>query len=95
VNTLENIDNLIESLTDRIGKLLDEREVLLAEVTHLRARLMERDRDAVKISQDMQVALEEAQVSVLRLEQERNGIESKLQGLNDRLVALVKEQRRG
>ncbi|MDR3231061.1 MAG: hypothetical protein LBT65_06460 [Synergistaceae bacterium] len=95
MNTLENIDNLIESLTDRIGKLLDEREVLLAEVTHLRARLMERDRDAVKISQDMQVALEEAQVSVLRLEQERNGIESKLQGLNDRLVALVKEQRRG
>jgi regulator of replication initiation timing len=95
VNTLENIDNLIESLTDRVGKLLDEREVLLAEVTHLRARLMERDSDAVKVSQDMQVALEDAQANALRLEQERSGIESKLQGLNDRLVALVKEQRRG
>ncbi|MDR1875179.1 MAG: hypothetical protein LBQ90_09245 [Synergistaceae bacterium] len=95
VNTLENIDNLIDGLTDKVRKLLDEREVLLTEVAHLRARLMERDRDAVKATQEMQVALEEARMNVLRLEQERSGIESKLQGLNDRLVALVKERHRG
>jgi predicted nucleic acid-binding Zn-ribbon protein len=95
VNTLENIDNLIDSLTDRVRELLDEREILLTEVAHLRARLMERDRDAVKVTQEMQVALEEARVNMLRLEQERTGIESKLQGLNDRLVTLVKERHRG
>lgn len=95
MNTLEGIEKLVESLTGRVEELLDEREKLMAEVEYLRIRLAERDREAVKASQEMQVALESARSDSLRLEQERSGIEAKLQGLNDRLISLVKEQNRG
>ena len=37
--------------------------------------------------------LEAAHANALRLEQERLRIESKLQGLNDRLIALVRTRR--
>lgn len=95
MNTLEGIENLVESLTGRIEELLDEREKLYTEVEYLRIRLAERDREAVKVTQEMQVSLESARSDVLRMEQERSGIESKLQGLNERLINLVKERRRG
>lgn len=95
MSTLENIEKLVESLTGKVEELLDEREKLSAEVEYLRIRLAERDREAVKVAQEMQVALEVARTDSLRIEQERSGIESKLQGLNDRLISLVKEQNRG
>ena len=95
MSTLENIEKLVESLTGKVEELLDEREKLSAEVEYLRIRLAERDREAVKVAQEMQVALESARTDSLRIEQERSGIESKLQGLNDRLINLVKEQNRG
>ncbi len=95
MSTLENIEKLVESLTGKVEELLDEREKLSAEVEYLRIRLAERDREAVKVAQEMQVALEAAHTDALRIEQERSGIESKLQGLNDRLISLVKEQNRG
>ena len=95
MSTLENIEKLVESLTGKVEELLDEREKLSAEVEYLRIRLAERDREAVKAAQEMQVALEAARTDSLRIEQERSGIESKLQGLNDRLISLVKEQNRG
>lgn len=95
MSTLENIEHLVESLTGRVEKLLDEREKMTVEVEYLRSCLAERDREAVKAAQEMQVALEAARSDSLRLEQERSGIESKLQELNDRLISLVKTQNRG
>ena len=98
MNTLENVENLLERLMKQIDTLLVEREEMLVEMAHLRARLTERDSEAVKASQAMRMELELTQADVLRAEQERLRIESKLQGLNDRLIALVqngKERRQG
>jgi hypothetical protein len=86
---LENIENLVEYLTNRIRALLNEREDMLAEITLLRMCLTERDKEAVKASQEMRVELETAQASALRFEQEQFRIESKLRELNDKLIALV------
>ena len=92
---LENIENLVEHLADEVEALLDERGEMIAEITRLRTRLLERDKEAVKISQDMQSALEFTQTDVLRFEQERLRVESRLQGLNDRLIALVRKRHGG
>jgi predicted AAA+ superfamily ATPase len=89
VNTLENIENLVEYLTNKVKALLDEREEMLAEILRLRVRLTERDKEAVKASQEMRAELEAAQANALRFEQEQFRIESKLRELNDRLTALV------
>jgi hypothetical protein len=62
-------------------------------MTRLRARLVERDEEAVNASQEMLTQLEAAHAITLHLEQERSRIESKLQGLNDRLIALVQTRR--
>jgi chromosome segregation ATPase len=86
---LENIENLVEYLTNKVKALLDEREEMLAEIRRLRVRLTERDKEAVKASQEMRAELEAAQTSALRFEQEQVRIESKLRELNDRLIALV------
>jgi len=86
MNSLKNISNLVENLTGKIEALIDEREVMLAEISSLRERLTERDKEAVKTAQDMRSELEIAQIKVLRFEQERIRIEAKLQNLNDRLV---------
>ena len=89
MNTLENIENLVEYLTNKVKALLDEREEMLAEIMRLRVRLTERDKEAVKASQEMRAELEAAQANALRFEQEQFRIESKLRELNDRLTALV------
>ena len=89
MNTLENIENLVEYLTNKVKALLDEREEMLAEILRLRVRLTERDKEAVKASQEMRAELEAAQANALRFEQEQFRIESKLRELNDRLTALV------
>ena len=94
MSTMENIENLIERLIGKIGTLIDEREEKLAEISSLRERLMERDKEAVKNMQDMRVELEVAQMDALRFEQERIRIEAKLQNLNDRLTALVSDKTR-
>ena len=93
VNTLENIENLVEHLAGKVEALLDEREEMLVEMSRLRTRLVERDKEAVNASQEMLTELEAAHANALRLEQERLRIESKLQGLNDRLIALVRTRR--
>lgn len=90
MNTLEKIENLVEYLTDKVKTLLDEREAMLAEITRLRVCLTERDKEAVKASQEMRTELEAAQTNALRFEQEQFRIESKLQELNDKLIALVR-----
>jgi predicted RNase H-like nuclease (RuvC/YqgF family) len=90
MNTLENIENLVEYLTDKVKALLDERKEMLAEITRLRVCLAERDKEAVKASQEMRTELETAQTNALRFEQEQFRIESKLQELNDKLIALVR-----
>jgi predicted nucleic acid-binding Zn-ribbon protein len=95
VSTLENIDNLINGLMEKVQMFVDEREMLLTEIAGLRSQLADRDRDAVRAAQEAQIALENARMDALRLEQERSDIESKLQGLNDRLISLVKDRHRG
>ncbi|MDR1731942.1 MAG: hypothetical protein LBR61_07590 [Synergistaceae bacterium] len=95
MSTLENIDNLINGLMEKVQMFVDEREMLLTEIAGLRSQLADRDRDAVRAAQEAQIALENARMDALRLEQERSDIESKLQGLNDRLISLVKDRHRG
>ncbi|MDR2174648.1 MAG: hypothetical protein LBO82_01760 [Synergistaceae bacterium] len=89
MNTLENIENLIERLTNRMESLLGEREKMLAEIAGLRAALQTRDEEAVKASQERLCELEAAQTDASRFEQEKFRVESKLLELNDRLAALV------
>jgi hypothetical protein len=90
MNTLENIESLVERLVNRVESLLGEREQMLAEIADLRAALQTRDEEAVKVAQDRLCELEAAQADALRFEQEKFGIESKLLELNDRLTALVR-----
>ncbi|MDR1648653.1 MAG: hypothetical protein LBR71_00205 [Synergistaceae bacterium] len=90
MNTLENIEGLIERLTNGIESLLGERERMLVEIANLRAALQARDEEAVKAAQDRLCELEAAQEAALRFEQEKSRIESRLQELNERLTALVR-----
>ena len=89
MNTLENIEGLVERLTGRVESLLGEREKMLAEIAGLRAVLQTRDEEAVKTSQERLCELETAQTAALTFEREKFRIESKLLELNDRLAALV------
>jgi predicted nucleic acid-binding Zn-ribbon protein len=90
MNTLENIEGLIERLANGIDSLLGEREKMLAEIANLRAALQARDEEAVKAAQDRLCELETAQEAALNFGQEKSRIESRLQELNDRLTALVR-----
>jgi chaperonin cofactor prefoldin len=90
MNTLENIEGLVERLANKVESLLGERERMLAEIANLRAALQARDEEAVKAAQDRLCELENAQGTALRFEQEKFRIESKLQELNDSLTALVR-----
>ena len=89
MDVLESIGSLVERLAGKIEAHIDDREDMLAEIYGLRRRLMERDKEAVKAAQDMRTELEAAQVDALRFEQERIRIEARLQVLNNRLTALV------
>ena len=89
MNVLENLENLVENLAGKIEAIIDDREEVLSEISGLRKRLMERDKEAVKAAQDMRAELEAARMEALRFEQEWIGMEAKLQDLNDRLTALV------
>jgi len=91
MSTLANTGNLIERLTGNIEAIIDDRESMLAEILSLRVQLMERDKEAVKAAQDMNVELEEARAEALYFEQERVRVEARLRCLNDRLIALVNE----
>ena len=95
MNTLENIENLVEHLAQKVESLLDEREDMLAEIMRLRTRLMEQDKEAVKSSQGHQAELEIAHTDTLYFRQGWDRVETRLQGLNDRLIALVRERRGG
>jgi len=93
MGALSNIENLVEHLTGKVEILIGEREEMLPEISALRKRLMERDKEAVKAAQDMKAELEAAQADALHFEQERIRIEARLQVLNDRLTALVTSEK--
>jgi uncharacterized protein (DUF3084 family) len=95
MSALENIENLVEHLIEKVEKLINEREKMMGEVLYLRAQLMERDEEAVKASRDMKTELESAKMNALRFEQEQARVEARLQNLNDRLLVLVDGHRRG
>ena len=86
---LESIESLVENVSGKIKAVIDDREEMMAEIVSLRERLAERDEEAMKAAQDMRLELEAARMDALRFEQDRFRIEAKLQGLNDRLFALV------
>ena len=93
MGTLRNIENLTERLAGNVKAVIDGREEMLSIIYDLRAQLMERDKEAVKIMQDMRSELETVRGDALRFEQERIRIEASLQCLNDRLTALVVDEK--
>ena len=93
MNTLESIGNLIEHLTGKVEILMDERERMLTEISILRKCLMERDKEAVKVAQNMRNELETAHMNVLRFEQEQIRTEARFKILNDKLTALAGGER--
>ena len=90
-----SIDTLIDQLGERIDVLIQERDDLREEVERLVAYAAERDEECVRVRQEMQRALEAANEEVLRAERGGSEIEAKLRNLNERLIDLVKERRRG
>ncbi|MCL2010803.1 MAG: hypothetical protein FWG71_09730 [Synergistaceae bacterium] len=96
MSALAKIGNLVERVTGNIEAIAGDREKVLSEVSALRERLMERDKEAVKAARDMRAELEAARMSALFFEQERIRIEARRRNLDDRLASLVGgEQRRG
>jgi chromosome segregation ATPase len=93
MDALESIGNLVERLTGKIEAIINDREEMLAEISGLRERLMERDEEAVKAAHEMRAELEAARADALRFEQERTRIEARLQVMNDRLTALVCDEK--
>lgn len=90
-----SIDTLIDQLGERIDVLIQERDDLREEVERLAAHAAERDEECVRVRQEMQRALDAANEEVLRAERGGSEIEAKLRNLNERLIDLVKERRRG
>ena len=90
-----SIDTLIDQLGERIDVLIQERDDLREEGERLVAYAAERDEECVRVRQEMQRALEAANEEVLRAERGGSEIEAKLRNLNERLIDLVKERRRG
>ena len=93
MGVLTNMGGLFEHVAGNIEAVINDRENLLAEISGLRGRLMERDKEAVKAAQDMRAELEAARADALLFEQERLRMETRLQGLNDRLIALVGDEK--
>ena len=93
MGALTNLESLVERLSINIEAVIDDRENALAEISNLREQLMERDKEAVKTMNDMRIELEAAKMDALFFEQERIKVEAKLQGMNDRLVALVVDKK--
>ena len=94
MNALENFENLVVKVTGKIEAVIGDREKTAAEISSLRKLLADRDKEAVKATQDMMTVLEATQMDALRFEQERIRIEAKLQAMNDRLIALVGDEKR-
>ena len=94
-DTPRSIDTLIDQLGERIDVLIQERDDLREEVERLVAYAAERDEECVRTRQEMQRALEAANEEALRAERGGSEIEAKLRNLNERLIDLVKERRRG
>jgi len=92
MKVLSEIGNLVGRMAGDIEAIINERENMQAEISSLRALLMERDKDAVKAAQDIRAELEAVRIDALYFEQERVKLEAKLQCLNDRLVALVSDK---
>ena len=90
-----SIDTLIDQLGERIDVLIQERDDLRREVCRLVAHAAERDEECVRVRQEMQRSLEAASEEALCAERVGAEIEAKLRNLNERLIDLVKERRRG
>ena len=93
LGNLKNFEDLVERLAANIEAVIGDRENALAEISSLRERLMERDKEAVKAVNDMRTELEAARMDALFFEQERIRVEAKLKGMNDRLAALVVDKK--
>jgi len=94
MSLLANISNVIERLAGNAEAIIKDRENMLAEISSLREQLMERDKEAVKAAQAVKAELESVRTDASYFEQERVRIEAKLQGMNDRLIALIDDEKR-
>ena len=92
---LRNIENLVDRLSEQIETLIEERDDLRREVARLSTCVAERDEECVRVRQEMQRSLEAAGEEVLCAERVGAEIEAKLRNLNERLIDIVKERRRG
>ena len=92
MSVLANVGGLIDRLAGNIEAIIIDRENMAAEISSLRTRLMERDKEAVKAMLDMKLELEAAKIETLRFEQERVRLEARLENLNNRLVTLVSDR---
>ncbi len=92
---LTGIESLIDRLGEKIDVLIQERDDLRREIDRLSAYAAQRDEECVRARQEMHRALEAASEEALRAERGGAEIEAKLRSLNDRLIDLVRERRRG
>ena len=90
---MANLDHLIEQLAERVDTILEERDELWQEVVRLSACLVEFDETCVRQNREPCILQERAREEGLLQAREQASIESKIQGLSDRLIALVKTQR--
>ena len=89
MRALENIDALIERLTEKVDGLLAEREAMVLEIERLRACLDAKDEEAVRMNRKMQGSLEALASEALLWERRYAQAESGTRGLNDRLIELA------
>ena len=91
MTTLANINHLIELLTERIDSILEERDALHEELVQLSEKLAERDEECERKTQEIHRICETIREEEFKRNREQDSIESKLQGLSDRLIDLVKQ----
>lgn len=89
---IKGIEELIDRLSEKIEALVRERDELKLKVSRLNARASERDKECVMTRREFNRKLEEIYEDSLRLDRGGSEIEVKLQNLNDRLLALVKNK---
>ena len=90
---LRGIEELIDRLSFRIEALIKERDELRRTVSRLNACACERDKECVLTRRELNRMLEEIYEASLRHDKGESDIETKLENLNERLLALVEHNK--
>ncbi len=89
---IKGIEELIDRLSDKIEALIRERDELKLKVSRLNAYASARDKECVLTQREFNRTLEQIYEDSLRIDRGGSEIEAKLQNLNNRLMALVKNK---